>query len=908
MEIMPKRSWQTSVFILTSVLLLGALAERAFADSITVGFEAPGYSVGSISGQNGWGGQNPPGIAVNPSIDQGVVSSGLCRTGSQCYRESSFFTSGSFGDQVFSPSLTQEAGEPGSIDGGFSAGPPLPRFTSTVFFRSQTGAPQDGHVVVSPDRGDGARMSWIQVSDNLSNPQVCIGGTDWGNSCTTNTDCASPGVCTADGRAGLSVSFYDYRLPNNPNDCDGGPTQVDTEGKCFVFKVLATNLSRTAYHRIDLEMELYAGKANDVVRVGVDGGTPFRGTSWEDYFPNNQDPPFTGHPPTVDSLLFRVGGDAEGSSGAGFLFDDVSYASTACSAATRFVSNSGDDTFNDCRDSGSPCETIQHAVDVACSGDTVNAAAGTYTEQVTIEKSLTVTGAGASTTKILAPPTLPPNSGAGTSDIVQIDGSGVSVNLSGFTVSGPGPSGCGSIRAGVEVFNGATASIHNNTIADVRDQPLSGCQNGVAIIVGSSSTSASATITSNSLHGYQKNAMVIEGAGTTATVTGNTAQGVGNTTLIAQNGIQVSDGALATVSGNTVSDHRCDHSSCGSDFVNDYQSIGILIFDAASGTSVSGNTVSSNDLGIYNLAEDPTTISDNEVTSNRFEGIVLDQGDAAVTGNTVQGGNIAVLAVSFDASFGTTGNSQGTLTCNRISGAGTGIELVDSSLSDSFIPVLDAHNNSVSGNSTGANNTTSASMDFTANFWGCSLGPGNVGCDSTAGNLVVFPVSGAPAACVPGSAVMHLTKVKVKRDTGTVHHNGTILVQGDFLTSPPGDTFNPASQGVKIRVQDSLHLDLTSVTWSGTQCKPPTTLGVINCTSPDKSATAQFKPLVKPYLNTTPNQDYRFTFRLKRLAGITSPFQSPAQVTLTEVGPGLDRFDSIQDCSSTISGILCREF
>ena len=51
--------------------------------------------------------------------------------------------------------------------------------------RSATAAAQDSHVVISPDRGDGARMSWVQVSDNVVDP--------------------------GDGRQGLSVSFYDYR-------------------------------------------------------------------------------------------------------------------------------------------------------------------------------------------------------------------------------------------------------------------------------------------------------------------------------------------------------------------------------------------------------------------------------------------------------------------------------------------------------------------------------------------------------------------------------------------------------------------------------------------------------------------------------------------------------------------------
>ena len=298
-------------------VVIGGLAARVQADSFSTGFEpGEGYAPGSINGQNTWGGQNPPGIAVNTSIDQEVTTAGFC-SGTQSYRESSFFTSGSFGDQVFSPSLTDAAGEPGAIDGGFANTTNLqPRFSATVHFKSVTGAAQDSHVVISPDRGDGARMSWIQVSDNITDP--------------------------GDGRVGLSVSFFEYRLTSNAgNDCDGGPSQLDAENKCFIFAVLATNLDRSTCHSIDLVMDFVDGPANDVVSVSVDGGPAFVGTSWEDYFRNNQNPPFTDAPP-VDSLLFRVGGAAEGNSGEGFFFDDVSYASGPAPACGNLVVNLGE--------------------------------------------------------------------------------------------------------------------------------------------------------------------------------------------------------------------------------------------------------------------------------------------------------------------------------------------------------------------------------------------------------------------------------------------------------------------------------------------------------------------------------------------------------------------------------------
>jgi len=58
---------------------------------------------------------------------------------------------------------------------------------------------------------------------------------------------------------------------------------------------------------------------------------------------------------------------------------------TVVNATTLSVSTTGTDSGT-CGTSGTPCHTIQKAVD--------NAAAGTYIEQVSIAKSLTFTGAG----------------------------------------------------------------------------------------------------------------------------------------------------------------------------------------------------------------------------------------------------------------------------------------------------------------------------------------------------------------------------------------------------------------------------------------------------------------------------------------------------------------------------------
>ena len=73
----------------------------------------------------------------------------------------------------------------------------------------------------------------------------------------------------------------------------------------------------------------------------------------------------------------------------------ISCAFTASAQTTRYVSTSGTD-IGTCP-VGSPCATINYAIQVAESGDLVLLAAGTYGQQVNISKAITLQGAGAGT-------------------------------------------------------------------------------------------------------------------------------------------------------------------------------------------------------------------------------------------------------------------------------------------------------------------------------------------------------------------------------------------------------------------------------------------------------------------------------------------------------------------------------
>ena len=255
---------------------------------------------------------------------------------------------------------------------------------------------------------------------------------------------------------------------------------------------------------------------------------------------------------------------------------------------------------------------IQDAVNAAEWGGVVHVLAGTYPESVTISKNVHLIGAGMGALSmgypvgpdsiIQAPPTLPAASQQG-SAILIVKG-GDNVEITGFTVTGPGPTGCGSIRYGIFVRDGAHANIHDNLIQDIRDDvvPLSGCQNGVAIGVGRQAwgLSGDAEIVNNTIVGHQKGGIVVDNAGSFAHIEGNTITGIGTTAIIAQNGIQVSRGATATVVGNTATGHSFHLDGNGSD----WGSAGLLIgdFGFGPGTEVSfagPNTFSDNDVNVY---------------------------------------------------------------------------------------------------------------------------------------------------------------------------------------------------------------------------------------------------------------------------------------------------------------------
>ena len=189
------------------------------------------------------------------------------------------------------------------------------------------------------------------------------------------------------------------------------------------------------------------------------------------------------------------------------------------------------------------------------------------------------------------------------------------------------------------VNDGGNVTINKSQIHDIGENPLNGDQHGVAIYFAFNSL-AKGKITNNLIWNYQKGGIVVNGVGSSATVTNNIVIGQGAVNYIAQNGIQIGYGAKATVSNNVVT----GNSYTGSGLT---ASGGIIVVGGSCyggaltiGTKINGNTVIGNDVGIWLSNLDGTscipTLTPTKVVVNKN----ISTNDAV--NNTSGGGSVGV--------------------------------------------------------------------------------------------------------------------------------------------------------------------------------------------------------------------------------------------------------------------------
>jgi parallel beta-helix repeat protein len=283
-------------------------------------------------------------------------------------------------------------------------------------------------------------------------------------------------------------------------------------------------------------------------------------------------------------------------------------------------------------------KTIQSAVNAAASSpgaDTILIDPGTYNEQVTVPatinastNSLVINAANTSSKPVI----LPTAALTGSMAIVDVNGA-TGLTLENVIIDGSGTTA----PLGVFVENGGAATIQSNTIRNVSGSFFQGGQDGIAIRVGRSSlsglpaTTGTATISSNTITKYGKSGIDVANAGSSATINSNVVTGLGKKVSAldpsaTQNGIEIDDGAVGTVSSNTVTKNGSPRTG--------YGSAGILLFNPGAATvpvSVSSNSLMTNDVGIWVIGGTGVQIKSNSVTNSTFFGIATDSPDGGTT-------------------------------------------------------------------------------------------------------------------------------------------------------------------------------------------------------------------------------------------------------------------------------------
>jgi hypothetical protein len=184
--------------------------------------------------------------------------------------------------------------------------------------------------------------------------------------------------------------------------------------------------------------------------------------------------------------------------------------------------------------------------------------------------------------------------------------------------------------------------------------PINGCQGGIGIQVGMAWTSpvevGHATLAQDTITNYQKNGITIDGRGSSAKVNDVTVIGAGATPETAQNGIQISNGAVAKISSSSISGNECDNASCGSDAFTSTQATGVLFYGAGTRSKITSSALGENDVGVAVYSTQPTqpsspeaSISGDLFSGDRYEGFALDQGNVQIKHDTIVGpGNIGI--------------------------------------------------------------------------------------------------------------------------------------------------------------------------------------------------------------------------------------------------------------------------
>ncbi len=351
----------------------------------------------------------------------------------------------------------------------------------------------------------------------------------------------------------------------------------------------------------------------------------------------------------------------------------------------------------------------------------------------------------------------------------------------------------------------STGTVSTNDITDITHGPANGSQSGVGIRVSArSGASTDVDITDNVVTLSQKGGVVIlnpyGGTSVHADIDGNTVTGSGPINYIAQNGVQVSSGATATIRDNDISGHDYTPFTAAA--------IGILLIQAGNVT-VDGNDVHDNMEGMYVQQTNGAIITDNVFTANYDASIfTFLSSNGLYTGNVTLGQAGSQGLYLYDAS------ANNAFTGNAFRNHEYGV-IVDYSAGDPTGSNFDG--NCIAGNLTAgmatAGTQVGGPVDAENNWWGKVNGPnppGNGDALDTASTIDALPFLVAPVAGCPVPADGDGDGINDPFDNcATVFNPGQANLDGEPLLLPkPSPVYNDATNPAADALGDACDADI----------------------------------------------------------------------------------------------------
>ncbi len=477
----------------------------------------------------------------------------------------------------------------------------------------------------------------------------------------------------------------------------------------------------------------------------------------------------------------------------------------------------------------SSCQTtISAAVSAAAAGDTIQVAAGTYKEAVTINKTLSLIGAGSATTIIDA---------TGLGNGIDIDGSaaapasGVSgVVVSGLTVENANFQGIIVQNASfVTIWNNQV--LNNNKSLDVSGMAAPSCPGLAAGLQAGEGFDCGEGVNLTGVdHSVVSNNVIQNNAGgiLLSDDTGATHDNVIFGNLVADNafdcGITLASHSMMGVYHNTITANQ----SLRNGLKEFGAGAGVGIFAAGPGNANYGNVVVNNILmgnglpgvAMHNHASvpgaPPVVFNDNVIVGNIISQNGADTEDTATSGPaginlasiaTVTGTVVSQNVISQEAiAFAFTAPGQATATLNNFT-AGIGIH-----------------------------NGGSGTVDGTENWWGCLGGPASVACASSSGSVAFAPWLTTPFS----SAVLPAAPSAGGGGTTPPPTGITILVTGPGGVTSATNTFQTNSSQVALDASQSTSSNPGGLSYSW-QPAPGSSVGI-----PGGNTAKPFVQLGKP--------------------------------------------------------------